>query len=160
MALGTALKLGWQRPIEIAAELATKPEIVSDLFWRVLEGHPEWSQLLLFIDQFEELFTVVNERHRTLFSELLWHVAQTQRLRLVVTLRADFYHRCLELENLAKLFQEGSFALAMPGLGALYAMITRPAARAELEFDENLPEQILVDTGKPGCATVDGLHLR
>ena len=59
---------------------------------------PDGTELLLIVDQFEEAFTLTeNEDDRALFLESL-RVATadpTSRLRVIVTLRADFYDRPL-----------------------------------------------------------------
>ena len=135
-----------------AEKLETDPSALDELIGLVLEDQPEWSELLLFVDQFEELFTVVDDKYRGAFSELLAHAAKLPRLRTVATLRADFYHRCVEQPALAELLRAGSYPLAAPGVGALHEMITRPAARAGLSFEVELPERILDDTGaEPGA---------
>jgi len=135
-----------------AGRLETDPGALAELTGLILQGRPAWSELLLFIDQFEELFTVVAEKHRGTFSTLLARGAELPRLRILVTLRADFYHRCLEHTALEEPLRAGSYPLAAPGVGALYEMITRPAARAGLIFEDALPERILDDAdGEPGA---------
>jgi eukaryotic-like serine/threonine-protein kinase len=53
--------------------------------------------LVLLIDQFEELFAAsVGEEDRNGFIALLEALAQTGRVWIVATLRADFYQRMLE----------------------------------------------------------------
>lgn len=74
-----------------------------------------------------------------------------QRVRVIITVRADFYGNCVEMPALARLVESSTFPLAAPGMAALYNMITKPAARAALTFEEGLPERILDDTGQePG----------
>ena len=68
-----------------------------------------WAELLMFVDQFEELFSVVAERYRGPFVDLLAAAAQAPRLRIVATLRADFYHRCLEWPKLAEVLRDRLF---------------------------------------------------
>ena len=38
---------------------------------KALEGKPDWAELLLFIDQFEELFTLVDKKYQGPFVDLL-----------------------------------------------------------------------------------------
>ena len=77
---------------------------------------------------------------------------QSSRLRTVLTLRADFYHRCVDYPDLAALLRAGSFPLAAPDLLALLEMITGPAAVAGLTFQAGLVSRILHDTGgDPGA---------
>jgi len=97
-----------------------------------LAGRPAAAELLLFIDQFEELFTLTAPEHHRHFITMLARAAQSPRLRMVLTLRADFYHRCVDYPSLAALLRAGSFPLAAPDLPALLEMITGPAAVAGL----------------------------
>ena len=62
-------------------------------------------------------------------------------------MRADFYHRCLEWPGLGFLFAEDQFTLLAPKTGAMHEMITRPAERARLRFEEGTAQRILDDTG-------------
>ena len=71
-----------------------------------LAGRPAAAELLLFIDQFEELFTLTPAHHRR-FIAMLARAAQSSRLRTVLTLRADFYHRCVDSPDLATLLRAG-----------------------------------------------------
>lgn len=117
-------------------------------------------QTLVFIDQFEELFTTVHPSLRAPFVDVLQHV------HAIITVRADFYVNCVETPALARLVQNSTFPLAVPGIAALYEMITRPAARAALNFEAGLPQRILDDTGQePGALalmayTLDELYRR
>ena len=120
---------------------------------------PHPPQCLFFIDQFEELFTVVAEGYRNAFVRFLLAASSSgaqeaelkPRLRIVVSVRADFYAQCVE-HGLAELLRTGSYPLAAPGRGALYQMVTRPAALGGLEFENGLDEALLDDTGdEPGA---------
>ncbi|MCP5515784.1 MAG: SUMF1/EgtB/PvdO family nonheme iron enzyme [Verrucomicrobiales bacterium] len=108
---------------------------------------------LVFIDQFEELFTAVAEVHRTPFVYLLRRLARAPGLRTVLTLRADFYPQCLAIPPLVELLRTCEFPLAPPDAVALMQMITRPAVEAGLCFEpDTLPGRILRDTGaEPGA---------
>lgn len=147
-----ALQKRRQQPRELADKLETdSAATLIELRNLALAGQPDWAELLLFVDQFEELFTLVAPGHVDAFVEWLCRAAQTERFRVVATLRADFYHRCVERAPLAALLRDGSYPLAAPGVGALREMIVRPAERAGLVFEAKLDEQILSDTGtEPG----------
>lgn len=134
-----------------AAKLRDNPSLIADLAEEVLAGHPPEAKLLLFMDQLEEIFSLVNPAYLNPFIDLLVAATQSKRVLIVATLRADFYPRCVESPPLAELLREGSYPLAAPELGALLEMITKPAARAGLIFEEGLAERILEDTGtEPG----------
>lgn len=135
-----------------AERLTRKPSVLTELAAVALEERPQWSELLLFVDQFGEIFTVVADRHRAGFCWLLVEAATAPRERLVLTMRSDFYHRCVEQQTLAEMLRAGSFPLAAPDAIALEEMISRPAERAGLVFDEGLPQRILQETGsEPGA---------
>lgn len=118
-----------------------------ELAEQALADRPAHAELLLFVDQFEELFTLTRDRLRQPFVRLLTTTARSSRVRVVATLRADFFHRCLDCPGLDRLLRDGSYPLGPPGHGALYEMMTGPAARAGLEFEDGLVERILEDTG-------------
>lgn len=113
---------------------------------------PAWSEILFFVDQFEELFTLVRDDDRPAFVALLEAIHTSRRLRCVVTMRSDFYAKCLELPILAALLKEATYPLAAPTAGALIEMIKRPAERAGLTWDDGLPERIQADTGSDAGA--------
>jgi formylglycine-generating enzyme required for sulfatase activity len=71
---------------------------------------------------------------------------------VVLTVRADFYHRCVEQPALAELLRTASYPLAAPQPWVLHEMILRPAERAGLVFEPGLDETVLNDTGvEPGA---------
>ncbi len=137
---------------DLADELAAHPEAFPTLLNPLLENKPAWSETLLFIDQFEELFTQVDTAKIAPFVALLKAIADSDRVRVVVTLRADFYARCVENPTLAALLQTGTYPLSAPSPVALGEMIAKPAERANLTFQEGLIQRILEDTGSdPGA---------
>ncbi len=137
---------------DLADELATHPEAFPTLLNPLLDNKPAWSETLLFIDQFEELFTQVDTAKIAPFITLLNAIAGSDRVRVVVTLRADFYARCVENPTLAALLQTGTYPLSAPSPVALGEMIAKPAERANLTFQESLIQRILEDTGSdPGA---------
>lgn len=102
---------------DAAQRMTTESNALDELVRSMLENQPDWAELLLFVDQFEELFTVVNEKYRGAFCDLLAHATKLPQLRIVATQRADFYHRCVEQPVLAELLRVGSYPLAAPGVG-------------------------------------------
>ncbi|MFC3892947.1 HEAT repeat domain-containing protein [Lentzea rhizosphaerae] len=153
-------ELGDDPFLALAAKLGGIPrEVARELKRGDLASHLD-GETLIFVDQFEELFTTVAPDHVEPFVALL---ANPGPAHVVATVRSDFYHRCLEIPALAKLLETGQFPLSTP-TDTLVDMITRPAERAGLEFDEGLPGRILDDAGKqPGTLpllayTLDELH--
>jgi hypothetical protein len=153
--MALALRLGplvGEAAREVADRLAQAPAILEAICAPLFADRPGWAEGLLFIDQFEELFTLAHPRYLDAFVELLCTVATSERLRAVITLRADFYARCVEVPRLADLLETTTYPLAAPTPVELHEMITRPAERAGLAFEDGLPERILADTGsEPGA---------
>jgi len=108
---------------------------------------PAWAEILFFVDQFEELFTLVRDDDRPAFVALLEAIHTSRRLRCVVTMRSDFTAQAIDIPTLANLINQGNYMLAVPTAGALIEMIKRPAERAGLTWDDGLPERIQSDTG-------------
>ena len=65
---------------------------------------PGDGQLLLVVDQFEELFTLASEQDQRAFLDGVMHAvsAPDSRLRVVATLRADFYDRPLAVQRVRR----------------------------------------------------------
>jgi formylglycine-generating enzyme required for sulfatase activity len=139
-------------PRALAEKLAKNPEVLNEACSQLLWNRPEWAEVLIFIDQFEELFTLVHPQFVAPFVDLLELATNSPRIRVIITLRADFYARCVEVPKLADILEATTYPLAAPTSVDLYEMITRPAEQAGLEFEEGLPERILDDTGvAPGA---------
>ena len=102
---------------------------------------------LLIVDQFEELFTSIAPSKASAFIDQLLELIADDSSRIILTIRSDFYDRCLEHPGLASALRRASFPLSAPGLGSLYQMITRPAETAGIEIERGLAERILNDTG-------------
>jgi hypothetical protein len=142
-----------ETPRDLAMRLRSEPSAIEGVAEKVLAGQPVSAQLFLFADQFEELFTArVAEQHRAPFIALVDAIAASRCVRLVLTLRADYYEHCTRFERLAERLRAGSFPLAVPGARSLAAMIERPARAAGLEPDPKLVDTILEETGtEPGA---------
>jgi hypothetical protein len=113
MALCSGFKAGLEaegrRVRDEAMKLQDHPEAIAELIGLALDGRPDWAEVLLFIDQFEELFTVVGAKYRGPFVDLLERAVNVPGLRIVATLRADFYHYCVEQPALAELLRAGTY---------------------------------------------------
>lgn len=107
----------------------------------------ENSQLLLVIDQFEELFTMTDASRRTQFLESLYTAVTAARspLRVVVTLRADFYDRPLQYQPLADLFKQHTELVLALNRDELIWAIQEPARRVGVGFEDGLLADIVAD---------------
>ncbi|MDX1415507.1 MAG: protein kinase, partial [Candidatus Promineifilaceae bacterium] len=108
----------------------------------------ERSPILLLIDQFEELFTLVeDEATRSHFLESLLAAAQDPllQLRIVATLRADFYDRPLQYPRLGELLRQNT-ALVLPLSPAeLEQAICSPSAGAGVRVEPQLTVTMMAD---------------
>jgi WD40 repeat protein/serine/threonine protein kinase len=120
---------------------------------RVLGGAS--SELVLFIDQFEEVFTLCeDEAEREQFLKLLTTAAATpsSRLRVIVTLRADFYDRPLYYEGFGALMQAHTQVVLPMSADEVERAITMPAIQAGAVVDTDLVAQIVSDVrAEPGA---------
>ncbi|MGD2078324.1 MAG: protein kinase, partial [Chloroflexota bacterium] len=120
---------------------------------RCLAG--EKSKLVLIIDQFEELFTLVeNERERTCFLDSLYTAvtAIDSPLYLIVVLRADFYDRPLGYPNFGQLVRDNLVTVLSLTPEQIIQAIVLPAERVGLHFESGLESQIVTAvTDQPGA---------
>jgi len=110
--------------------------------------------LVLVIDQFEELFTLLDDEDtRAAFLESLLTALldPRSRLRVVITLRADFTDRPLEYVDFGELVrQRTEFVLPLTP-DELELAITQPARQAGLALEPGLSGRIIRDLGdQPG----------
>jgi len=97
-----------ESPEALSDRLRTHPTELTALAGRALQAKPRNAGLLLFGDQFEELFSArVEDRHRQPFIELIDVIVSSPRIRLVLTLRADYYEHCTRDPRLAALLRDG-----------------------------------------------------
>jgi formylglycine-generating enzyme required for sulfatase activity len=141
--------------VELARTLYQAPVQLPSMIERVLEGRSARAEALIFVDQFEELVTVVDDNdRRARFVELLRTATRSQQLRIVAAVRADFYHRCIEAEDvLAELLRDSGVTVPLgePGVSALTEMVRGPATRAGLTFDDGLVDDLVNETmSRPG----------
>ncbi len=108
----------------------------------------EESQLFLVIDQFEELFTLVeDEEERIHFLNSLLVAAQEKSspFRLVITLRADYYDRPLQYASFGDLMRQHTEVVLPLSANELERAVTGPAERAGLAVDPSLVTEIVAD---------------
>jgi WD40 repeat protein len=112
------------------------------------------TELVLFIDQFEELFTLVEDesvRLRFLRNLIQAITIPDTRLRLIITLRADFLDRPLSYPAFAPILRAASSFVLPLVPDELREAIVQPAERVGLIVDPALIDAILTDvTDQPG----------
>ncbi len=107
-------------------------------------------ELLICIDQFEELFTLVKQERRSKFIEALSAMTDPadSRVRIVLTIRADFYASCAEIPWLADRISENQFLVGPMTRPELRRAISEPAHAAGLHMDRSLIDAIVDEAGR------------
>jgi energy-coupling factor transporter ATP-binding protein EcfA2 len=112
-------------------------------------------RMLLVIDQFEELFTQCQDAaaQEMFVGNLVTAVnsGQQGRLRLILTLRADFYSHAVQFEGLRPLLETRQRIVGAMIPDELRQAIKGPADRGSWTFQPGLVDTILQDVGRePG----------
>jgi serine/threonine protein kinase len=103
-----------------------------------LRARRDARRLLLFVDQFEELYTMVADpMERAAFTACLSAVADdaTSPLRVVLSIRSDFLDRVAEDQQFVAELTQGLFFLGPPNREGLREAITQPAEMAGFQFE-------------------------
>ena len=105
------------------------------------------SQLVLVIDQFEEVFTQGGVPAAQPFLAALADAVfdRWSRLRLVITIRADFYDRPLSNYAFAELLRKGTELVAAMSPEELQRAIEGPADRVGVRFEPGVVARIVSD---------------
>ncbi len=106
-------------------------------------------KVLLFIDQFEELYTLTPDpAERLAFTACLSGVADdaTTPLRVVLSIRSDFLDRVAEDQRFMAELSQGLFFLMPPGRDALREAIVMPAEMAGHRFETENMVRHMIDT--------------
>ena len=118
----------------------------------VLPG--DGSQLLLVIDQFEELFTQVAPTVTEQFLDCLADAvnAEHARVRVVVTLRGDFYDRPLRHRGVGELLRDGTQPITPMTADQIEQAITGPVGPLGVAFEPALVAELVRDVvDRPGA---------
>ncbi|MBK8027062.1 MAG: protein kinase [Chloroflexi bacterium] len=113
------------------------------------------TDLVLVIDQFEEVFTLVgDEAERSHFLDLLYRVVVEphSRVRVVITLRADFYDRPLNYAQFGEMVRSRLETIMPLSVEELERAIVQPAERVGVSFEPGLVAAIIGDVNyQPGA---------
>jgi WD40 repeat protein/DNA-binding SARP family transcriptional activator len=112
------------------------------------------AELLLVIDQFEELFTLVDDEARRARFLASLHAAATDpgsRVRVVLTLRADFYDRPLGYPGFGGLLGARTQALTPLSATELEQAVREPAERVGVALEPGLVAEVVAEVqDQPG----------
>jgi len=103
-----------------------------------LRARRDTRRIMLFVDQFEELYTqVADPAERAAFTACLSAVADdaTSPLRVVLSIRSDFLDRIAEDPQFVNELTAGLYFLGPPGRDGLRDAITQPAEMAGFQFE-------------------------
>jgi eukaryotic-like serine/threonine-protein kinase len=144
--VGTSLNTSSETSASLAEEVEEQQRLAEKLrrepghLGHVLRGRARRSdsKLLLFVDQFEELYTqVADAAERAAFTAALSAVADdaTSPLRVVLSIRGDFLDRVAEDQQFVSELTQGLFFLGQPHRDGLREAITLPAEMAGYNFE-------------------------
>lgn len=127
------------------AKTAQKGE--ADTLIQVVGELKKDSRWLIFIDQFEELFTISQKAERDKFIDSLVQLIEVQdnSVKIVLTMRADFLDKISPYPSLVSIYNSHSQLLADMSSSDLRLAIAEPAARNGVVFQEGLLEEIIND---------------
>ncbi|MEO0561725.1 MAG: protein kinase, partial [Chloroflexota bacterium] len=147
---------------DVTQQLATGGTPLDELL-RELIGNTGQT-LMLFIDQFEEVFTLVkNEAVRQQFLTMLVNAIESDafQLRVIVTLRADFYDRPLWYEDFGKMLRERTEIVLPMDTSELERAIVGPVRRLGMHVEPELVAEMIADVrSEPGTLPLLQYSLR
>ncbi|MEH1997620.1 MAG: pentapeptide repeat-containing protein [Nostoc sp.] len=144
--------------IERASQLAKAEELIAKgaVGLGQLITAAQTQRVVLVVDQFEEAFTQCQDiTKRQQFFECVLGALQRDdnKLCLIITMRADFFGKCLEKEygGLAKKIQEHLVTVTPMIREELETAIIKPAQQVNLAVEPELVSQMIADVeGSPG----------
>ncbi|GGQ02186.1 nSTAND1 domain-containing NTPase [Streptosporangium pseudovulgare] len=159
LAAALASLAGSLDPVTIRRSLADDPTRAALVVRQVLlaVGDTGGSRLVIVVDQFEEVFTLVTDRRiRDAFVTTLVAAATEPAgaagqpgALVVMAVRGDFIDRCADTAALAPAMREGPFVLGPMTRAELRRAVVGPAEAAGLTLEAGLTESILDDVATP-----------
>jgi WD40 repeat protein/serine/threonine protein kinase len=148
----TLLSVAFNEPDDLMEQLQTDDHSLIRIVEKILPNKDD--ELLLVIDQFEEIFTFAQSDKEILhFLKLLNTTVRhpDSRVRVIVTLRADFYDRPLLYPDFGTLMRERTEVVLPLNAHELEQSITGPVARIGIQVDADLVATIISDVSEePG----------
>ncbi|MBN1285552.1 MAG: protein kinase [Anaerolineae bacterium] len=147
------LRVALDKPPGLLDQLRSDPHGLGRAAAAILPA--DGAELFLIIDQFEEVFTLVeDERARARFLDSLAAAVTDphSRLRVVIALRADFYDRPLLYPGFGDLVRARTEVVLPLAPDELVEAVVRPAERAGLRVEPDLLASIVTDLAEqPGA---------
>jgi serine/threonine protein kinase len=136
VASSTTIEEDIQAQSKIVDRLRAEPGYVGNVLRT--RARREKRRILLFVDQFEELYTLVPDANeRRAFTACLSGIADdaTSPIRVVLSIRSDFLDRVPEDERFMAELSQGLFFLSTPGREGLRDALVQPAEMAGYRFE-------------------------
>ena len=113
---------------------------------------PTDAKLVMVIDQFEELFTLVDDAaSRAAFAQRLVEIHRNGGV-VIVTIREDYLPRLGALPELQELFRGGDLRATPLSASELRDAIEKPAEKINLKFESGLVDLLVADVvGEPAA---------
>lgn len=111
------------------------------------------SRVLLFVDQFEEVYSLARREDRTAFLRRLSRCLRpgSDRIRVVLTIRADFYDELLLDPEIGEWVANHTVAVTPLSASQIEAAITGPAGRVGVGVESEVTATIVDEVaGAPG----------
>lgn len=143
-------------PADLLGTLNFDPEGLARVLRRVLppEDDGQLPQLLLVVDQFEELFTLVEDpavRARFIESLMTALNQPDSQLRVLTTVRADFYDRPLQVPALADLLRTRTEVVPPMSRSEFEQAMSHPARLNGITLEPRLLAAMMADAAdQPG----------
>ncbi|WOB42295.1 ATP-binding protein [Thermoleptolyngbya oregonensis NK1-22] len=127
---------------EAETALESEPDTLSKVIRNLRKGEERW---LIFIDQFEELFTICDDDKREKFiSGLVQFVRSKDNfVKIVLAMRSDFLEQFSFYPDFAAIAQKNIHLVSELYPDQLRQAIEQPAAKHGVVFEEGLVEQII-----------------
>lgn len=143
---------------ELATELASDLSQVTARIDQVLRGRPAGAEFVFVFDQFEETFIdrAVAEEHRAPYIRLVDHLANHPRVRVILTVRSDFYPNLTAHPEMNRRHNSPGcpYNVQPLGLDRVRDIIEDPARAAGFTFDPGLVDRLVKDAGAEGNKAV------
>ena len=137
---------------DVAGELAASVRSLDDVAREVL---PDGAELVVVVDEFEELFTqTIDEAERRAFLKMIVDIASGRPgvVRLVATLRADFFDRPLGYPGVGDAIKGRTVAVGAMTDSELADAVRLPAAGVGIEIEPPLVDRITTEAAlQPGA---------
>jgi len=115
------------------------------------EGSQREQRPVLIIDQFEEVFTLAADpKTQARFLDLIINAVKDEGtgLKVILTLRADFWGQALSYRPLLDILEDADVKLGLMNREELSSAIEEPARLRGVRFEPGLTERILDDVGR------------